>query len=133
MKQVFYATVEDDLSLRFLNVAKWKTHLLRFKGKTVEVTAENRRKSRSGEQNAYYWAVVVKMIADHCGYRTQEEVQGVHEELRRKFLTGHGPLGVTPSTAILSTEEFSEYLEAVRRWAADELSIYIPEPGEVEA
>lgn len=131
MKHVFFATVEEDLTLRFLNVAAWKTHLLKFKGKTVQVTAENLRKVRSTEQNAYYWGVVVRMIADHCGYRTAEEVQGVHEELRRKFLTGHGPLSVTPSTASLSTEEFSEYVEAVRRWAADELGIYIPDPNEV--
>lgn len=131
MKHVFFATVEEDLTLKFLNVAAWKTHLLRFKGKTVEVTAENRRKNRSGEQNAYYWAVVVKMIAEHCGYRTPEEVQGVHEELRRKFLPGTGPMQVRPSTAALSTEEFSDYIEQVRQWAAEELSIYIPDPNEV--
>ena len=69
IKQIFYATVSDDLTLKYLNIAKFKNHLLKLKGKTVAVTCEERKKHRSNEQNAYYWGVVLKTIADYAGYR----------------------------------------------------------------
>ena len=38
LKTIFYATVGEDLTVRFLNVAKVKTHLLPLRGETIEVT-----------------------------------------------------------------------------------------------
>ena len=66
IKQIFYATVSDDLTLKYLNIAKFKNHLLKLKGKTVAVTCEERKKHRSNEQNAYYWGVVLKTKADYA-------------------------------------------------------------------
>lgn len=132
IKTLFFATVGDDLSLNFLNVAKLKTHLLKLKGLTVEVTVERRRKIRSNEQNAYYHGVVLKLIADECGYRGEAELEGLHEELKRMFLPKSGRLNIVKSTASLSTVEFSEYIEKVRAWAAEELGIYIPDPNEAK-
>lgn len=133
MKSVFYAVVGADLGLKFLNTAKIKTHLLQFRGQTVEVTVERRRKLRTQEQNAYYWGVVVKMIADECGYRTAEEQQGVHVALREKFLPRKGKLQIASSTAALDTAQFTDYIEQVRQWAAEDLGIYIPDPNEAKA
>lgn len=131
-KQLFYATVENDLSLKYLNIAAVKTHLLKMKGKTVQITIEERKKRRSNPQNAYYHGVVLKMIADFCGYRGEDEITGIHEELKRKFLPKIGNLSIVKSTSSLNTEEFSSYVENVRMWAAEELGIYIPDPNEVE-
>lgn len=36
MKTVFYAYVENDLNLRFVNVQKVKTHLLALRGKRLK-------------------------------------------------------------------------------------------------
>lgn len=132
-KQLFFATVGEDLSLKYLNIAAVKTHLLKMKGKTVQITIEERKKRRSNPQNAYYHGVVLKMIADFCGYRGEDEIAGIHEELKRKFLPKIGNLNITKSTSSLNTEEFSSFIENVRRWAAEELGIYIPDPNEVEA
>ena len=132
IKTLFFATVKDDLSLNLLNVAKLKNHLLKFRGKTVEVTVELRRKHRTNEQNAYYHGVVLKMIADECGYRGEAELEGLHEELKRMFLPKNGRLNIVKSTASLSTVEFSDYIEKVRAWAAEELSLYIPDPNEAK-
>ena len=131
IKTLFFATVGDDLSLNFLNVAKLKTHLLKLKGLTVEVTVERRRKVRSNEQLNYYWGVVLQSIADECGYREREEIQGLHEELKKKFLPLKGKLQIATSTGSLNTVEFNDYIEKVRAWASEYLSLYIPDPSEI--
>lgn len=132
-KQLFFATVGEDLSLKYLNIAAVKTHLLKLKGKTVQITIEERKKRRSNPQNAYYHGVVLKTIADFCGYRGEDEIAGIHEELKRKFLPKVGNLNIVKSTSSLNTEEFSAFVENVRGWAAEELGIYIPDPNEMEA
>ena len=133
IKQIFYATVSDDLSLKFLNIAKFKNHLLKMKGKTVAVTCEERKRHRSNEQNAYYWGVVLKTIADYAGYRGEQEITGIHEELKRMFLPKIGKLNIVKSTSSLNTAEFTDYIENIRSWAAQELGVYIPDPNEAEA
>ena len=132
-KQLFFATVENDLSLKFLNIATVKNHLLKLKGKTVQITIEERKKRRRNPQNSYYHGVVLKYIADFCGYRGEDEINGIHEELKRRFLPKIGNLGIVKSTSSLNTEEFSAFVENVRMWAAEELGIYVPDPNEVEA
>ena len=132
LKMVFYATVDNDLNLHFLNLPKVKQHILKFRGKTVEITIDERKKRRSNQSNAYYWGVVIKMIADTCGYRTSEEYAGIHSELKQKFLPKAGRLQIAKSTSSLNTVEFSEYIEKVRQWAAEELGIYIPDPNEAK-
>ena len=132
IKQIFYATVSDDLTLKYLNIAKFKNHLLKLKGKTVAVTCEERKKHRSNEQNAYYWGVVLKTIADYAGYRGEQEITGIHEELKRMFLPKIGKLNIVKSTSSLNTAEFTDYIENIRLWAAQELGVYIPDPNEAE-
>lgn len=132
LKTIFYATVGEDLTVKFLNVAKVKTHLLPLRGQTVEITIEKRRKRRTNSQNSYYWGVVIKMICETCGYRTAEEQAGVHAELKNKFLPKVGRLKIAKSTSSLNTAEFNQYIEDVRRWAAEELGIYIPDANEAK-
>lgn len=132
LKTIFYATIDNDLNLHFLNIQKYKQHILKFRGKTVEITIEERKRRRSNEANAYYWGVVIKMIADTCGYRTSEEFAGIHSELKQKFLPKAGRLQIAKSTSSLNTVEFSDYIEKVRQWAAEELGLYIPDPDEAK-
>lgn len=131
IKRTFVAVVEDDLTLRFINPAEFKNHLLPFKGLRVEVTAEKQIRRRSDDQNRYYRGVVLKMIADHCGYRGSDEIEGLHQEMRRKFLPKRGSLNIPVSTSTLNTIEFGEFIENIRRWAAADLMLYIPDPNEV--
>lgn len=82
---------------------------------------------RSLSQNAYYHGIVVKLIADHCGY----EPEDCHQALRTRFLSEPGELGLARvrSTTELDTREFTEYVERCRQLAA-EMGINIPDPGE---
>ena len=131
IKPVFAAEVRDDLTLRFINPAKIKQHLLPLKGQLVMVTAEKLRKHRTDAQARYYRGVVLKTIADHCGYRGSEELEALHQEMRRRFLPKRGCLNIPVSTAALNTQEMSDYIEAIRDWAAMQLGLYVPAPNEV--
>jgi len=89
---------------------------------------------RSIEQNAYYWGVVIKIIADNEGYIGPGEKEDIHEALKAKFLVKKGPFGdnVIEQTSKLSTDIFELYLEAIRSWYLDWSGIRIPMPNEAE-
>lgn len=101
-------------------------------GKHVELTIRKRKTVRTSPQNRFYFGVVVKLLAEHCGYERQE----MHEALAFRFLriedcpiTGAPRRKRTPET---DTEEFGQYLDSCIRLAA-ELGVVIPDPKEVEA
>jgi hypothetical protein len=87
---------------------------------------------RSNNLNSYYWGVVVKMISDATGYESDE----VHDILAMKFLPpriveiGGEAHAVRTRTSKLSTVDFQQFCEDCKRWAASELSLYIPDPNE---
>jgi hypothetical protein len=85
-------------------------------------------------QNAYYWAVVVRTIAEWSGYdpNSKEECDAVHDGLKRKHLGEEeiNGLVVAKASRTLPVEEFASYVDRVLRWAAEQ-GCYIPEPHEV--
>jgi hypothetical protein len=105
-------------------------YLSGMEGKRVGVAIHKERKSRSDQQNRYYWGVVCKILGDHLGYTPDE----MHDIYREKFLKIPGEEGRPDrigSTASLSTAEFETYQEQVRMWASQEFGVYIPLPNEV--
>ena len=54
-KPMFAAEVKPDLTLRFINPAQFKQHLVPLAGDVVMVTAEKIRNHRTNKQNHYYW------------------------------------------------------------------------------
>ena len=101
-------------------------------GKRVEVTVERQTRKRTTDQNAYYW-LICTTIGKDLGYSSDE----VHELLKSMFLKK--PLWVkgkfipvVGSTTRMDTVEFTEYIERVRQWAAEELRITIPDPDETK-
>jgi hypothetical protein len=70
------------------------------------------------------------MIGECIG---EDDFRAVHEMLKHEcnyYLAGNFELKVPLSTKKLTTVEFEEYLERVRRWAASFLSLYVPLPNE---
>jgi hypothetical protein len=108
---------------------RYLVHLVCLDGKPIELIVRKRKSQRSLQQNAYYWGVVIEILANHFGYEAGE----MHEALKFKFLRTHeGDLPAARSTAKLNTEEFVAYVDRVVRWAAQEHQLYIPDPGQVE-
>ena len=100
-------------------------------GTIVNCTVRKASKIRSLPQNNYYWGVVLNYIGNQTGYEPEE----VHENMKQEFLRDHEVQNFMyhiKSTTELTTEEFEDYLEHIRRWAAQFLELYIPLPNEVE-
>jgi hypothetical protein len=83
-------------------------------------------------QNRYYWGVVVATLAEWSGHEPEE----IHDYLKRILPQKHRrlPSGdemfVHPSTTTLTVEEFSEYVDKVVRWAAEQ-GVHVPDAQEM--
>lgn len=94
-----------------------------------QIISMSRYSMRSDKENRYYWAVIVKTLADFCGYTSEE----MHEALKWQFLkvVTPGKPNKVRSTSDLTTVEAEEYYESIRQWAAQEYGVIIPLPNEV--
>ena len=132
------------------NVKNGKFHIYRraefledvirmFSGKEIRVIIEKKRKSRSIQQNSYYWGVVIPITRQgllDVGYKLSREE--THDFLKEKFIkkeiineeTGEILGEVTQHTPDLTTSEFMDYIADIQQWAAEFLNIEIPDPGE---
>lgn len=105
-------------------------------GWEIEIALTRRRATRSIQANAYYWGIVLHALSDHTGY-TEDELHDICKAkcLPRRLAINNGNGEVVGefvlggSTRSLNTNEFYEYVERVRQWAA-ELDCYIPDPHE---
>lgn len=101
----------------------------------VEVILKWFYPKRSRRQNAYYWGVVVPIYADYVG---EEDPDDAHEDLKAEFSWSETFVDKQgrehrkiKSTAKMTTEEFSQYLERIWLWA-DKEGLRIPRPNEVD-
>ena len=115
-----------------------------FAGKEVVVTFARPKKTRSSEQNRYYWGVVVRMVCEAfneignpVNADNQEDIQSVHEFLKRRFLQpeifvdANGEAHeIGWSTSRLTTSQMMDYIAQVQQFAAEFLNVIIPDPGE---
>jgi len=109
-----------------------------FLGKKVVATFERKRKKRSQNQNAYYWAVVVPAITKALNDLGEMLTDAsTHEFLKYRNLkqvlvnkeTGE-ELGVYGgSTSALTTFQFGLYLDDCIQFAQQQLNTTIPPPS----
>lgn len=97
----------------------------------VEVTIKKYKKDRTEPQNNFYWGVVIDILSNALGYETDE----IHEILKNMFLKKWVDIKgkeylIIKSTKSLKTDEFTEYIEKIRRWASIQNGIFIPDPNE---
>lgn len=115
-----------------------------FAGKDVIVTFARPKKTRSSEQNRYYWGVVIRMVCE--GFQSlgnpvnpdsTEDAELVHTYLKRRFLE---PIRVADAngevhdlghtTTQLTTSQMMDYIAQVQQFAVEFLNVIIPDPGE---
>lgn len=100
----------------------------------VLITIEYVKGKRSTRQNKYLWGVCYKLIADYTGHSPEE----IHEICKLKFnlkkvdLPNGEHYEIGGSTAEMDIAEFSRYTEELRQWAAVDLSVVLPEPGQTD-
>lgn len=115
MRMLFNATIEDK-TFKILNLKAFREYTQQFKeGEDLVLSLERKKRNRSGQQNNYYWGVVLDLIARHTGHSSNE----LHEIYKRMFLphefiTYNGKeIRVPGSTANLNTLTFGEYLDKI--------------------
>lgn len=138
---IFHAQVSEDgtlLQFEASEQALRRGHLKRLAGKAVDVTVRARRNQRSQRQNAWYWGFAIPLIAQELGYDRHEHDRLHYALLDKCFGTTYDArlkqhvLNVLHS-ADLSTTQFSEFMEWIVRFAAQELGVRVPLPNESEA
>ena len=143
----YQGTVKPD-GLHIINRKRFDADLLEFfhpkenKGKTVfqqvEIIVRKKRRSRSLEQNAYYWGVVIPMVKEGLNdLGWQYDAEDTHEYLKEQYLRVEelnektGELRIrTGSTKKITTTRFMEYIADIQQFASEELQTYIPDPNE---
>jgi hypothetical protein len=99
----------------------------------VEVIIRKRRLTRSQRQNAYWWAVPVKLLSEHTGYDAQQMHYALLGEC---FGWWVGPTGhLVPNVAAskhLTVDQFTRLIEWVLVWGPTEMDVAIPAPDDVE-
>jgi hypothetical protein len=112
-------------SRRYFEEQLWKTE------GSVVLIIESLRSQRNLKQNAYYWGVVLPIIAEHTGHTVNE----LHEIYKRQFLppkivTYKGVAREIPaSTTELNVMEFADYLTRIIAEAAS-MGIVVPSSEE---
>ena len=102
-------------------------------GTHVEITIKKYKSKRTNDQNAYYWGVVIPIIADYVGHDNAEDM---HEDLKLKFNPAGSKIDsgkvIGGTTTKMSTVEFfsgeTSYVERICRWASMECGLYVPPP-----
>lgn len=135
MVPIFAATVNESGRLAIEQPSAFRAHLLRLKEKRVEVIVRRFRSQRSLDQNAFWHAVPVTLMAEYMG----EEHMATHYALLGECFGYHfnAKLGrLVPnkgSSSALTTEEFSHLIDWCPPWAFHNHGLNIPLPNEVEA
>jgi hypothetical protein len=103
-RATFDVVVTEDCQLVPRDPAEWHKWLKSHQG-LIQVVLF---RQRSGPQNRKYFAVV-KYFSERTGYDHKE----AHQLFKDRFNAGR-------STADLSVEEFSRYIDEIERWLAEE-------------
>lgn len=104
-------------------------------GAEITLTLKRTRAKTSDLQRAYWWAIVVPMIAQETG----DDEQSTHEDLKRQFIpkvtkvwrskrTGRKRRRTHHSIMALDTKQMTDLIDTVRKWAGEFLNLEIPEP-----
>jgi hypothetical protein len=125
-----YITKENFFEIdKFDDFVKWLGTFA--PGTKIDVILKKHEERCSDPQRKYYWAVIVKMIAEYTGHEPDE----IHDALKFKFLKTRDVRGIeyVKSTESLTTAEREEYHEQCRKWALIVLGVKIPLPNECVA
>jgi len=106
-----------------------------FEGKEVEITIAEPKKTRTNQQNRYYWGPVLDAVIafdkEQGGDMDKEQAHehlmvevGGFYKIKKQYLVWKK---VRKSSTTLTTKEWGEYMEKIKAWAAA-FGLIIPDP-----
>ena len=100
----FTAKIEDG-KIKWHDTEGLRNYLSKVEGEAyIDIKPSD---SRSTAQNNYYW-IMLREFGQQCGYHEEE----MHDVCKTHFKI--------KSTKELNVDEFSEYLERIHQWAAEQ-------------
>ena len=135
MTPIFRGHVSKEGRLTLEAPFQFHAHVEKHRDRDVEVIVRRVKSQRSNEQNAWAWGVAYPLLAETLGYDMHER-EDLHYALIAKCFGTHFDKRLKAEvpnkrSSQLSTQEFSDYMEWLLRFAAQELHCIIPLPNEV--
>lgn len=120
---------KENNKLTFENEAEFYNYCQSLDCGDLSVSVEKFRNKRSIQQNRYYF-LLLNIVREHTG----ETVNKLHSDFKRMFLPKDeinfftGELySSNESTTKLNTLEFTNYIEDIRQFCAENLELVLPD------
>lgn len=117
----FFGVVDNGEHVVLDNPQRYHAYKTTLKGKRIELVLREHQ-VRSGENpRGFYFGVVIPMLTDaDIGYEAHEW----HDVLKKQFHV--------KTIAKMPNKELWEFIDQIRRWAAQFHGVKIPEPNEID-
>jgi hypothetical protein len=131
-----FGYVDETGKLKLFSQSEFIEQLKAIPNTIVTLTLSKSGK-RSSMQNRYYFGGVIPIVRQ--GLKDMGIVMSAEQThsllkfrfLKQEFISNDGEvIESTGSTKELSKQEFNEYIERIKQWAAEYLNIQIPDPEE---
>lgn len=130
---IFKATINKG-KIIYQNASDVSLHLSRLEGKEVSVTIDKYKRSRSKQQLAFRWGILLKRISEETGYSPPELNELFKKMFNAKTITiekdGNTIVAMEVGTSTETTEDENIYWERIQQFASEQLGIYLPNPSE---
>ena len=121
--------------LTFQGLQRFEQFVRTLRDGPILISLRRPSATRSLEANRFYFGVCLKLLSEHTGYTVDE----LHEWAKARFIPQHvslcdrngeikDDLVIGGTTTKLNRAQFYEYVEAIRKFAAEELDVAIPDP-----
>jgi hypothetical protein len=133
--------VKEDGKLSLTNERRYRELVKRLPDGPYDITIEKYVARRSNQQNKYFHAVVVPILADYWGldpempaeFAEAKELIKLHcnaktVELTNKTTGEVKEVTIGGSTSALDKEQWGLFIDRCQRWAAMEFGVVIPDP-----
>ena len=118
-----------------------KQAIASFEGKEIVVTIDKAKKTRSNNQNNFYWGVCIPLIQSGLKDATGEFFgnDNIHYDMLLKMFAptfdvvnihSGQVMSRQISSSEMTTTQFCSYILEIQKWAAEFLNIDIPDPNE---
>lgn len=110
-----------------------------FEGKEITLTIQKKKKRRSNAQNAYYWGVVIPLMAEAVKNEWGElwSYEKCHEFFKMRFLfterVNHDTgeiIKIPKSTTENTTSDQEDYHTEIRHFMFEYFNVTVPLPNE---